>query len=292
MKGIILAGGNGTRLYPATLPIVKQLLPIYDKPMIYYPLSILMLSGIREILIISTPKDLPRFQELFKDGSHLGLNLSYIEQPKPNGLAEAFILGDDFVGDDNVCLVLGDNIFYGHGLPEMLKNSTYVAKDENKAVVFGYYVKDPNKYGVVQFDKNGNVISIEEKPENPKSNYAVTGLYFYPNDVLEIAKKIKPSKRGELEITSVNQAYLEQNRLKVELMGRGYAWLDTGTHENLIDAARFIQTVELRQGLKIGCIEEIAYFNGWITKEALLERAKSMKKNEYGNYLLKIAEEE
>jgi len=292
MKGIILAGGNGTRLYPATLPIVKQLLPIYDKPMIYYPLSILMLSGIREILIISTPKDLPRFQELFKDGSHLGLNLSYIEQPKPNGLAEAFILGDDFVGDDNVCLVLGDNIFYGHGLPEMLKNSTDVVKDENKAVVFGYYVKDPNKYGVVQFDKNGNVISIEEKPENPKSNYAVTGLYFYPNDVLEIAKKIKPSKRGELEITSVNQAYLEQNRLKVELMGRGYAWLDTGTHENLIDAARFIQTVELRQGLKIGCIEEIAYFNGWITKEALLERAKSMKKNEYGNYLLKIAEEE
>ncbi len=292
MKGIILAGGNGTRLYPATLPIVKQLLPIYDKPMIYYPLSILMLSGIREILIISTPKDLPRFQELFKDGSHLGLRLSYIEQPKPNGLAEAFILGDNFVGNDNVCLVLGDNIFYGHGLSEMLEKSVNVVKNENKAIVFGYYVKDPNKYGVAQFDKNGNVIGIEEKPANPKSNYAVTGLYFYPNDVIEIAKKIKPSKRGELEITSVNQEYLEQKRLKVELMGRGYAWLDTGTHENLIDAARFIQTVELRQGLKIGCIEEIAYLNGWITKEALLERAKPMKKNAYGKYLLKIAEEE
>jgi len=292
MKGIILAGGNGTRLYPATLPVVKQLLPIYDKPMIYYPLSILMLAGIRDILIISTPKDLPRFEELFKDGSSLGINLSYKIQEKPNGLAEAFIIGEDFAGDDDVCLILGDNIFYGHGLTDILKKSKEIVKKEKKAVVFGYYVNDPQRYGVVEFDKNGNVKSIEEKPKNPKSNYAVTGLYFYPNDVVKKAKEVRPSNRGELEITSINEMYLKENRLKVELMGRGYAWLDTGTHESMLEASNFIEVVEKRQGLKIACIEEIAFINGWIDKRQLAKLAEPLKKTGYGEYLLKIMNDE
>jgi len=288
MKGIILAGGNGTRLYPATLPVVKQLLPIYDKPMIYYPLSILMLAGIRDILIISTPKDLPRFEELFKDGSSLGINLNYKIQEKPNGLAEAFIIGEDFAGDDDVCLILGDNIFYGHGLTDILKKSKEIAKKEKKAVVFGYYVNDPQRYGVVEFDKNGNVKSIEEKPKNPKSNYAVTGLYFYPNDVVKKAKDVKPSQRGELEITTINEMYLKEDRLKVELLGRGYEWLDTGTHDSLLEASNFIEIVEKRQGLKIACIEEIAFINGWIDKRQLAKLAEPLKKTGYGEYLLKI----
>jgi glucose-1-phosphate thymidylyltransferase len=288
MKGIILAGGSGTRLYPATLSVVKQLLPIYDKPMIYYPLSVLMLAKIRDILIISTPSDLPRFKELFNDGSHLGLNLKYIEQPFPKGLAEAFVLGEKFIGDKDVCMILGDNIFYGHGFLDILRKSKEIVKDSNKAVIFGYSVSDPQRYGVVEFDENKNAISIEEKPKNPKSNYAVTGLYFYPNDVVKKAKCVKPSWRGELEITSINEMYLKENRLKVELLGRGFAWLDTGTHKSMLDASNFIATVEKRQALKIACIEEIAYNNGWIDKKDVLELAKPLKKTGYGKYLLKI----
>jgi len=286
MKGIILAGGSGTRLYPITKGISKQLAPIYDKPMIYYPLSVLMLSGIKEVLIISTPQDLPRFEELLGDGSDIGMNFSYIVQPSPDGLAQAFILGEEFIGDDDVCLVLGDNIFYGHGLTKLLSQSVINAKDENKATVFGYYVKDPERYGVAEFDENGNVTSLEEKPTNPKSNYAVVGLYFYPNDVVKKAKDVKPSDRGELEITTLNQDYLSENRLKVELMGRGYAWLDTGTHESLLEASNFIQTIENRQGLKVACIEEIAYERGYIDKAQLLVLAEPLKKNQYGQYLI------
>jgi glucose-1-phosphate thymidylyltransferase len=292
VKGIILAGGSGTRLYPITQGVSKQLTPIYDKPMIYYPLSVLMLSGITEVLIISTPQDLPQFKTLLGDGAHIGMSFSYIEQPSPDGLAQAFILGEDFIGDDDVCLVLGDNIFYGHGLISMLNKSIANVRDENKATVFGYYVKDPERYGVAEFDIEGNVLSLEEKPENPKSHYAVVGLYFYPNDVVKIAKKIEPSERGELEITTVNQAYLEQGKLMVELMGRGYAWLDTGTHESLLEASNFIQTIENRQGLKVACIEEIAFEMGYIDKEKLIELAQPLKKNQYGQYLLRRAEED
>ena len=292
MKGIILAGGSGTRLYPITQGVSKQLTPIYDKPMIYYPLSVLMLSGITDVLIISTPEDLPQFEKLLGDGGHIGMKFSYIEQPSPDGLAQAFILGEDFIGDDDVCLVLGDNIFYGHGLISMLSNSIANVQDEKKATVFGYYVKDPERYGVAEFDADGNVLSIEEKPEIAKSNYAVVGLYFYPNNVIDIAKQIKPSDRGELEITTVNQKYLEQGNLKVELMGRGYAWLDTGTHESLLEASNFIQTIENRQGLKVACIEEIAYEMGYISKEKLVELAQPLKKNQYGQYLIRRANEE
>lgn len=291
MKGIILAGGSGTRLYPITQGVSKQLTPIYDKPMIYYPLSVLMLSGITEVLIISTPHDLPQFKALLGDGSNIGMQFSYVEQPSPDGLAQAFILGEEFIGNDDVCLVLGDNIFYGHGLTKMLSNSITNVKNESKATVFGYYVKDPERYGVAEFDKNGNVLSLEEKPSKPKSSYAVVGLYFYPNSVVEIAKSIKPSARGELEITTVNQKYLEQGDLKVELMGRGYAWLDTGTHESLLEASNFIQTIENRQGLKVACIEEIAYEMGYINKEKLIELAQPLKKNQYGQYLLRRASE-
>jgi len=289
MKGIILAGGSGTRLYPITKGVSKQLVPIYDKPMIYYPLSVLMLAGIKEVLIISTPYDLPRFEELLGDGSDLGMKFEYIVQPCPDGLAQAFILGKDFIGDDDVCLVLGDNIFYGHGLTKLLLKSVNNVKTENKATVFGYYVKDPERYGVAQFDNEGNVISIEEKPKVPKSNYAVVGLYFYPNDVIQKAQNVKPSHRGELEITTLNQDYLVEKRLKVELMGRGYAWLDTGTHESLLEASQFIQTIENRQSLKVACIEEIAYEMGYITKEKLLELAEPLKKNQYGQYLINRA---
>ena len=291
MKGIILAGGSGTRLYPITQEVIKQLLPIYDKPMIYYPLSVLMLSGIKEILIISTPDALPSFKKLLGDGSKLGIKLSYIVQPTPDGLAQAFILGEEFIGDDNVCLILGDNLYHGHGITELLQDSVKIVEEEKKSVIFGYYVTDPHRYGVAGFDDNGNVTSIEEKPENPKSNYAVTGLYFYTNEVVEIAKKVKPSNRGELEITSINEVYLKQENLKVELMGRGYAWLDTGTHESLLEASNFIQTMEKRQGLKISCIEEIAYEMGYIGKEKLLELAQPLKKNSYGQYLIKRANE-
>jgi len=291
MKGIILAGGSGTRLYPITKGISKQLAPIYDKPMIYYPLSVLMLSGITEILIISTPQDLPRFEELLGDGSDIGMKFSYKVQPSPDGLAQAFILGEEFIGDDDVCLVLGDNIFYGHGLIEMLSSAVKNASEDKKATVFGYYVKDPERYGVAAFDSEGNVTSIEEKPEKPESNYAVVGLYFYPNNVVQIAKKVKPSHRGELEITTVNQTYLAAKELKVELMGRGYAWLDTGTHESLLEASNFIQTIENRQGLKVACIEEIAYEMGYINKEQLIQLAQPLKKNQYGQYLLRRAEE-
>jgi len=289
MKGIILAGGSGTRLYPITKGVSKQLVPIYDKPMIYYPLSVLMLAGITEVLIISTPKDLPRFEELLGDGSDIGMSFSYVVQPSPDGLAQAFILGEDFIGDHDVCLVLGDNIYYGQGFSKLLAESVKNAQEEKKATVFGYYVKDPERYGVAAFDDKGNVTSIEEKPKNPKSNYAVTGLYFYPNSVVQIAKDVKPSDRGELEITTVNQTYLDQGNLKMELMGRGYAWLDTGTHESLLDASNFIQTIEKRQGLKVACIEEIAYEMGYITKEKLLELAKPLKKNQYGQYLIERA---
>ena len=291
MKGIILAGGSGTRLYPITKGISKQLAPIYDKPMIYYPLSVLMLAGITEVLIISTPQDLPRFEDLLGDGSDIGMQFSYIVQPSPDGLAQAFILGEEFIGDDDVCLVLGDNIFYGHGLTQMLSSAVQNATEEKKATVFGYYVKDPERYGVAAFDGEGNVTSIEEKPENPESNYAVVGLYFYPNSVVEIAKNVKPSHRGELEITTVNQAYLETKELKVELMGRGYAWLNTGTHESFLEASNFIQTIENRQGLKVACIEEIAYEMGYISKAQLIELAEPLKKNQYGQYLLRRAEE-
>ncbi|MDA8242540.1 MAG: glucose-1-phosphate thymidylyltransferase RfbA [Elusimicrobia bacterium] len=288
MKGIILAGGSGTRLYPMTAAVCKQLLPVYDKPMIYYPLSALMLAGIRDILIISTPKDLPRFRDIFGDGSAWGLRLSYKEQPKPEGIAQAFLIGEEFTGSDDVCLVLGDNIFYGHGLPEAFKKAVDAAK-AGAATVFGYYVNDPERYGVVEFDKAGKALSIEEKPASPKSNYAVTGLYFYPNDVVKTARSIKPSARGELEITDVNREYLKRSALKVELLGRGYAWLDTGTFDSLLEAGEFIATVERRQGLKIACIEEIAYSSGWIDKARLLALAENLKKNSYGDYLKKVA---
>ena len=291
MKGIILAGGSGTRLYPITKGISKQLAPIYDKPMIYYPLSVLMLSGITEVLIISTPQDLARFEELLGDGSDIGMKFTYKAQPSPDGLAQAFILGEEFIGDDDVCLILGDNIFYGQGLTKILSSAVDNAMEEKKATVFGYYVKDPERYGVATFDVEGNVTSIEEKPENPESNYAVVGLYFYPNSIIEIAKDVKPSDRGELEITTVNQIYLGSNDLKVELMGRGYAWLDTGTHESLLEASNFIQTIENRQGVKVACIEEIAYEMGYISREQLIKLAQPLKKNQYGQYLLRRAKE-
>lgn len=291
MKGIILAGGSGTRLYPITKGVSKQLMPIYDKPMIYYPLSILMLAGIKEVLIISTPHDLPRFEELLGNGSDIGMEFSYKAQPSPDGLAQAFIIGEEFIGKSNVCLILGDNIFYGHGLSDLLAKSMISAKEKNKATVYGYYVSDPERYGVAEFDEEGNVTSLEEKPTNPKSNYAVVGLYFYPNDVLQKAKNVIPSYRGELEITTINQDYLSEKRLNVELMGRGYAWLDTGTHESLLEASMFIQTIEHRQGLKVACIEEIAYEMGYITADDLIKLAEPLKKNEYGKYLQRRAKE-
>ena len=289
MKGIILAGGSGTRLYPITKGVSKQLVPIYDKPMIYYPLSVLMLAGIKEVLIITTPQDQPSFINLLGDGKDLGMRFEYVVQPSPDGLAQAFILGEEFLAGDDACLVLGDNIFYGHGLTELLAKSIKNIKDENKATVFGYYVSDPQRYGVAEFNENGDVISLEEKPKEPKSNYAVVGLYFYPNDVVKKAKDVKPSDRGELEITTLNQDYLNENRLKVELMGRGYAWLDTGTHESLLEASSFIQTIENRQSLKVACLEEIAYEMGYISKEKLLELAEPLKKNQYGQYLISRA---
>ncbi len=291
MKGIVLAGGSGTRLYPITRGVSKQLVPIYDKPMVYYPLSVLMLAGIKDVLIITTPEDQLNFQRLLGDGAELGMSFDYIVQPSPDGLAQAFLLGEGFIGDNDVCLVLGDNIYHGHDLTGLLSTAVNNAKIENKATVFGYHVNDPQRYGVAEFDGTGNVISIEEKPEKPKSNYAVTGLYFYPNDVIQKAKKITPSHRGELEITSVNQAYLAEKRLKVELMGRGYAWLDTGTHESLLEAAQFIEIIEKRQGLKIACLEEIAFEQGYISKQQLIALAEPLAKNQYGQYLLKRAEE-
>ena len=288
MKGVVLAGGSGTRLYPITKGISKQLIPIYDKPMVYYPISALMLAGIKDILIISTPFDLPGFKKLLGDGSDYGVCFQYAEQPSPEGLAQAFIIGENFIGNDAACLVLGDNIFYGHGFPELLKQAVKDAEHQKKATVFGYYVNDPQRYGVAEFDKHGNVLSIEEKPKEPKSNYAVVGLYFYPNKVVEVAKQIKPSARGELEITTVNQAFLKDNELKVQLLGRGFAWLDTGTHDSLSEASQFVEVLEKRQGLKIACLEEIAWRNGWISNEKLLEVAEPMKKNEYGQYLIKL----
>tara|TARA_B110000238_G_C16065164_1_gene412374 strand:+ start:152 stop:1039 length:888 start_codon:yes stop_codon:yes gene_type:complete len=289
MKGIILAGGSGTRLYPITKGVSKQLLPVYDKPMIYYPLSVLMLAGIQEILIISTPEDLPNFEKLLGSGEDLGIRLSYKEQPSPDGLAQAFILGEEFIGDDNVCLVLGDNIFYGHGLSEMLKRARENVENDEKSTVFGYYVNDPERYGVAEFDNYGTVKSIEEKPKKPKSNYAVVGLYFYTNEVVEIAKRIQPSDRGELEITTVNQQFLKNGDLKVQLMGRGYAWLDTGTHDSLMEAGQFIETIEKRQGLKVACLEEIAFYMKYIDSNQLRKLAEPLKKNGYGQYLLKLA---
>ena len=290
MKGIILAGGSGTRLYPITKGVSKQLLNVYDKPMIYYPLSVLMLAGIREILIISTPQDLPNFEKLLGTGSDFGLKLEYKVQPSPDGLAQAFIIGAEFIGDDDVCLVLGDNIFYGHGFTGLLKESVQNVVNDKKATVFGYYVQDPERYGVAEFDKQGNVLSLEEKPAVPKSNYAVVGLYFYPNSVVEKAKNVKPSARGELEITTLNETYLKEDTLKVVLMGRGYAWLDTGTHESMLEASNFIHTIEKRQGLKVACLEEIAYEMGDISKEELLKLAEPLKKNGYGQYLIKRAQ--
>ena len=291
MKGIILAGGSGTRLYPLTKGVSKQLIPIYDKPMIYYPLSVLMLSGIQEVLIISTPEDLPRFEQLLGDGDNIGMKFEYIVQPSPDGIAQAFVLGKDFIGDDDACLILGDNIYYGQGISAMLSNAVMNAKDKNMATVFGYHVQDPERYGVVDFDNAGKALSIEEKPDKPKSNYVVTGLYFYPNDVVKKAAEIVPSDRGELEITTVNQMYLNEERLTVEPMSRGFAWLDTGTHESLLAASTFIETIEKRQGLKVACIEEIAYEKGYITKEQLKELAQPLAKNQYGQYLLRRAEE-
>lgn len=291
MKGIVLAGGSGTRLYPITKGISKQLIPIFDKPMIYYPLSVLMLAGIKDVLVISTPYDLPGFKRLLGDGTDLGMNIQYAEQPSPDGLAQAFIIGEEFIGDDCACLVLGDNIFYGAGLTAMLKDSVKKAEVEQKATVFGYYVNDPERYGVAEFDADGNCLSIEEKPEHPKSNYAVVGLYFYPNDVVEVAKNIKPSARGELEITTVNQEFLERKQLTVKTLQRGFAWLDTGTHDSLSEASTFIEVIEKRQGLKVACLEEIAYKQGWISREQLIKAATPMAKNGYGQYLLRLAED-
>lgn len=292
MKGIVLAGGSGTRLYPITKGISKQLIPIFDKPMIYYPISVLMLAGIRDILIISTPADLPSFRRLLGDGSNFGLRLEYAEQPSPDGLAQAFIIGEKFIGNDSVCLVLGDNIFHGNGLTSLLQSAVHTAEDEGKATVFGYWVSDPERYGVAEFDGEGNCLSIEEKPEHPKSNYAVVGLYFYPNKVVDVAKTIKPSARGELEITTVNQRFLNDKELKVQTLGRGFAWLDTGTHDSLSEASTFIEVIEKRQGLKVACLEGIAYRKGWISEDKLREVAQPMLKNDYGRYLLSILDED